>query len=56
MAQIILTIAHLIGSALPLAVLCFMIALIKDKPKVEDKSIVSYCIVALMMFIVLLRT
>ena len=56
MGQVILNIAHLIGSAFPLAVLCFMIALIKEKGKVEDKSIISYCIVALMMFILLLRT
>lgn len=56
MAQVILTIAHLIGSAMPLAILCLMLALLLSNKKVKDKTVYSYCFVAVVMFIILLRT
>ncbi len=49
-------IIHLIGSAMPLAVLCFMIVFIMFGHKIKKKTVISYVVVAVIMFIILLRT
>lgn len=47
---------HLIGSAMPLAILCYMLAFIMGGKKIRKKTIGAYVIVALIMFVILLRT
>lgn len=47
---------HYIGSAAPLAVLCFMLALISKGKKIKKKTVGSYVVVAIIMFVILLRT
>lgn len=47
---------HYIGSATPLAILCFMLAFISGGKKVRMKTVGSYIVVAVIMFFVLLRT
>ena len=54
--ELFLNIVHWIGSAMPLAILCLMIALVKNGKKVKKKTIASYVVVAVIMFVVLLRT
>lgn len=49
-------ILHLIGSAMPLAILCFMIVFIMFGRKIKKKTVISYIVVAAIMFIILLRT
>lgn len=46
----------LIGSAMPLCILCFMIVFIAKGHKVKWKTVLSYVVVAVIMFIILLRT
>ena len=55
-SEIIWYILHLIGSAMPLAILCFMIVLIAKGHKIKWKTIASYTVVAVIMFFILLRT
>lgn len=55
-SEIIWYILHLIGSAMPLAILCFMIVFIAKGHKIKWKTIVSYTVVAVIMFFILLRT
>ena len=56
MNEVILNVIHLIGSAMPLAVLCLMLAILKGGKKVKTKTVASYVLVAVLMFIILLRT
>ncbi len=49
-------ILHLIGSALPLAILCLMVVLMLRARKFKGSNILAYAIVSVFMFIVLLRT
>lgn len=52
----LIMIANYIGSAMPLAILCYMIVFIKNGVKIKSKTVISYVIVAVFMFIILLRT
>lgn len=54
--EIVWTILNYIGSAMPLAVLCYMIVFIAKGRKIKKETIVSYIVVAVLMFIILLRT
>lgn len=45
-----------IGSAMPLTVLCYMIVFILFGKKIKKETIVSYIVVGVLMFIILLRT
>lgn len=45
-----------IGSAMPLTVLCYMIVFILFGKKIKKETIVSYLVVAVLMFLILLRT
>lgn len=56
MGTFIMSIFNLIGSAMPLTILCFMIVFIAKGRKVKKQTIVSYAIVAVIMFLILLRT
>jgi hypothetical protein len=56
MKDIVWMILHYIGSAMPLAVLCFMIVFILKGHKIKNKTVVSYIVVAILMFFILLRT
>lgn len=56
MAHVLLQILHWIGSAVPLTILCLMLAIIKSGKKVKWKTIGSYTVVAFIMFFILLRT
>lgn len=47
---------HLIGSAMPLAVLCFIIVFVAMGRKIKGSTVVSYIVVAVLMFLILLRT
>lgn len=55
-SEVIWYVLHLIGSAMPLAVLCFMIVFILKGHKVKWKTVISYIVVAVIMFFILLRT
>lgn len=55
-STIVWSILHLIGSAMPLAILCYMLAFISDGKKIRKKTIGSYVVVAVIMFVILLRT
>ena len=52
----LLDIFDYIGSAMPLAILCFMIVFIFRGKKIKGTTIVSYCVMATIMFLILLRT
>ena len=54
--ELIWTIFNYIGSAMPLTVLCYMIVFIFFGKKIKKETIVSYIVVAVLMFIILLRT
>lgn len=54
--EIIRKIFNLIGSAMPLAVLCYIIVFIVKGRKVKGSTVVSYIVVAVLMFLILLRT
>ena len=56
MGTFIMSIFNLIGSAMPLTILCFMLVFIAKGRKVKKQTIVSYAIVAVIMFLILLRT
>jgi hypothetical protein len=56
MADIVWTILHYIGSAMPLAILCYMIVFILRGKKIKNKTVISYVVVAVLMFFILLRT
>ena len=47
---------HYIGSATPLAILCYMLAFITKGKKIKKKTVGSYVVVAIIMFVILLRT
>lgn len=50
------TVLHYIGSATPLAILCYMLAFISKGKKIKMKTVGSYVVVAVLMFFILLRT
>lgn len=54
--DVVWTILHYIGSATPLAILCYMLAFISKGKKIKGKTIGSYIVVAVLMFFILLRT
>lgn len=54
--QVLWYILHLIGSAMPLAILCYILVFIMKGRKVKQSTLVSYIVVAVIMFFVLLRT
>lgn len=54
--EVVWTILNYIGSATPLAILCFMLAFISGGKKIKMKTVGSYIVVAVLMFIILLRT
>lgn len=54
--NIVWTILHYIGSATPLAILCYMLAFITRGKKIKMKTVGSYIVVAVLMFFILLRT
>lgn len=56
MPQIVWNLLHLIGSAFPLTVLCYMVVFILKGKKIKQKTVISYVIVAVLMFLILLRT
>lgn len=56
LADFVWYIFHLIGSAMPLAVLCYIIVFIVKGRKVKSATLISYIVVAALMFGVLLRT
>lgn len=56
MLEFLMGIFNLIGSAMPLTILCFMVVFIMKGRKVKKNTIVSYIVVAVLMFFLLLRT
>lgn len=56
MLNILIMIFNLIGSAMPLIILCYMLVFITKGRKVRQKTIWSYLTVAIIMFGILLRT
>lgn len=54
--SLLLQIVHWFGSAVPLTILCFMIVFIARGKKVKANTVISYIVVAVIMFIILLRT
>lgn len=56
MKEFIWNVLHLIGSAFPLTILCYMIVLIAKGKKIHKKTVISYVIIAVIMFFILLRT
>ena len=54
--QVLWYILHLIGSAMPLTILCYILVFIMKGRKVKQSTLVSYIVVAVIMFFVLLRT
>lgn len=56
MVNTILQVTHWIGSAVPLTILCLMIALIMGGKKVKWKTVGSYIVVSFIMFLILSRT
>lgn len=54
--EIVWLILHYIGSATPLAILCYMLAFISKGAKIRKKTIGAYIVVAVIMFVILLRT
>lgn len=55
-ATFLLNIIHLIGSAVPLTILCFMIVFIMKGKKVKTSTVGQYIVIAVIMFVILLRT
>lgn len=55
-SSIVWTILNYIGSATPLAILCYMLAFISKGAKIRKKTIGAYVVVAVIMFVILLRT
>ena len=49
-------ILHYIGSAAPLAILCYMLSFISNGKKIKGKTVISYAVVAVIMFIIMWRT
>lgn len=56
LSTIVWTVLHYIGSAMPLAILCFMIVFILKGYKVKTKTVTSYIVIAVFMFFILWRT
>ena len=56
MLDMLMKFFNLIGSAMPLTILCFMLVFIYKGRKVKKSTIVSYVIIAILMFFILLRT
>ena len=54
--DVIWYIFHLIGSAMPLAILCYVLVFIMKGKKVKRETLISYIVVAVLMFGILLRT
>lgn len=54
--QALLYLLHLIGSAAPLAILCYMLVFLAKGKKVKVKTVVSYLVVGTIMLFILLRT
>ena len=50
------TVLHYIGSAMPLSILCYMLAFITNGKKIKKKTVLSYMVVAAIMFFVMWRT
>lgn len=55
-SDVIWMVLHYVGSATPLAILCFMLAFISKGKKIKKKTVGSYVVVAIIMFVILLRT
>lgn len=55
MAKIALTVFNLIGNALPLAILCYIIVFLIGGKKIKIQTLISYVVVAVVCFIILLR-
>lgn len=53
---ILLYIWNLIGSALPLAVLCYILVFLFRGKKIKTNTLTSYIIISVIMFLILLRT
>ena len=56
MADILVIIFNLIGSALPLCILCICLAMIIQNRNTTKKSLASFSIISVIMFLILLRT
>ena len=54
--DVIWYIFHLIGSAMPLAILCYVLVFIMKGKKVKQETLISSIVVAVLMFGILLRT
>ena len=54
--KIIQQVMHYIGSAMPLTILCYMIVFILKGNKIKDKTINSYAIISILLFLILWRT
>lgn len=54
--SIIIQVMHYIGSAMPLAILCYMIVFMLKGNKIKTKTINSYVIVSILLFFILWRT
>lgn len=55
-ADYIWHVLNLIGSAMPLCILCFMLVFIMRGIKIRKKTVISYVIISVILFIILLRT
>ena len=54
--EVVVRLLDLIGSAVPLAILCFILATLLRSRKVDSKLLITYLFIAVLLFIVLLRT
>lgn len=54
--SILLKIWDWIGSALPLAVLCYIIVFLFRGKKIKVNTLISYMLISVIMFLILLRT
>jgi hypothetical protein len=55
-STVIWQILDYIGSAMPLAILCYMLAFISKGKKIKMKTVGAYVVVAVIMFFIMLRT
>lgn len=56
MSKVLEYIFNCIGSALPLCILCLCLATILNNKTMSKKSLASFAIISVIMFIILLRT
>lgn len=56
MSETLWTIFNLIGSAFPLSIICLCLAVVICNKTISKKALISFIIVTVLMFFILLRT